>query len=33
MSGEQAAQLLVRRTQPQMQDPPEVQAPRKIAGA
>jgi diguanylate cyclase (GGDEF)-like protein len=33
MSGEQAAQLLVRRTQPELRDPSEVQAPRKIAGA
>ena len=33
MTGEQAAQLLVRRTQPGLQDQPEVQAPRKIAGA
>ena len=33
MSGEQAAQLLVRHTQPELRDPSEVQAPRKIAGA
>jgi len=33
MSGEQAAQLLVRRTQPELRYPSEVQAPRKIAGA
>jgi len=33
MSGEQAAQLLVRRTQPELQDQPDVEAKRKAAGA
>jgi EAL domain-containing protein (putative c-di-GMP-specific phosphodiesterase class I) len=32
MTGEQAAQLLVRRTEPGLQVPSEQQAPRKIAG-